>query len=145
MSFYVTLISQEASIPTTKHDAEVKRGLEIGLPGASSIEDKNIPTFSRGELPHFAGINTFMKAPFVEDVRGVGDFDATVIGVPFDGGCTYRAGTRFGPQGIRRISALYTPYNYEMGIDLREEMTLCDAGGKTLFDFRVFVTPSTYS
>ncbi len=55
-------------------------------------------------------------------------FDATVIGVPFDGGCTYRAGTRFGPQGIRRISALYTPYNYEMGIDLREQMSLCDAG-----------------
>jgi len=119
---------KEASIPTTKHDEEVKRGLKIGLPGASSIEDKTIPTFSRGELPHFAGINTFMKAPFVEDIKKVGDYDATVIGVPFDGGCTYRAGTRFGPQGIRRISALYTPYNYEMGIDLREEMSLCDAG-----------------
>jgi hypothetical protein len=26
------------------------------------------------------------------------DYDATVIGVPFDGGCTYRPGTRFGPQ-----------------------------------------------
>lgn len=51
-----------------------------------------------------------------------------MIGVPFDGGCTYRSGTRFGPQGIRRISALYTPYNYEMGIDLREQMSLCDAG-----------------
>jgi agmatinase len=120
--------SQEASIPTTRHDEEVKRGLEIGLPGASSIEDKTIPTFSRGELPHFAGINTFMKAPYVENIHDVGNFDATVIGVPFDGGCTYRAGTRFGPQGIRRISALYTPYNYEMGIDLREQMTLCDAG-----------------
>jgi len=119
---------KEASIPTSRHDEEVKRGLEIGLPGASSIEDKTIPTFSRGELPHFAGINTFMKAPFVQNVHEVGDYDATVIGVPFDGGCTYRAGTRFGPQGIRRISALYTPYNYEMGIDLREQMTLCDAG-----------------
>eukprot|EP00986_Skeletonema_menzelii_P012341 scaffold6785_cov166-Skeletonema_menzelii.AAC.3 len=119
---------KEASIPTTRHDEEVKRGLEIGLPGASSIEDRTIPTFSRGELPHFAGINTFMKAPFVENIHDVGNYDATVIGVPFDGGCTYRAGTRFGPQGIRRISALYTPYNYEMGIDLREQMTLCDAG-----------------
>lgn len=39
-------------------------------------------------------------------------YDATVVGVPFDGGATYRAGTRFGPQGIRRISSLYTPYNY---------------------------------
>ncbi|CAJ1960634.1 unnamed protein product [Cylindrotheca closterium] len=119
---------KEAELPTTVHDAEVKRGLEIGLPGASSIEDKTIPTFSRGELPHFAGINTFMKAPYVENIHDVGNYDATVVGVPFDGGCTYRSGTRFGPQGIRRISALYTPYNYERGIDLREQMTLCDAG-----------------
>ena len=52
-----------------------------------------------------------------------------IIGIPFDGGTTYRPGTRFGPQGVRRkISALYTPYNYEMGIDLREQMTLCDVG-----------------
>eukprot|EP00522_Entomoneis_paludosa_P008778 CAMPEP_0172447752 /NCGR_PEP_ID=MMETSP1065-20121228/6979_1 /TAXON_ID=265537 /ORGANISM="Amphiprora paludosa, Strain CCMP125" /LENGTH=407 /DNA_ID=CAMNT_0013199119 /DNA_START=67 /DNA_END=1290 /DNA_ORIENTATION=- len=119
---------KEAEIPTTKADAETAHNLEMGLPGASSIDDKTIPTFSRGELPHFAGINTFMKAPFVEDVRNVGAYDATVVGVPFDGGCTYRAGTRFGPQGIRRISALYTPYNYERGIDLREQMSLCDAG-----------------
>src|SRR6267378_5313941 len=28
----------------------------------------------------------------------------------------------------RRTSALYTPYNYELGVDLREQMTLCDAG-----------------
>ncbi len=75
-----------------------------------------------------AGIISFLKAPFVEDVRKVGDYDVTVMGVPFDGGCTYRSGTRFGPQGIRRISALYQPYNYEMAIDLREQMTLCDAG-----------------
>uniref|UniRef100_A0A7S3LBH6 Agmatinase n=1 Tax=Amphora coffeiformis TaxID=265554 RepID=A0A7S3LBH6_9STRA len=119
---------KEAEIPTTKADAETARCLEMGLPGASSIDDKTIPTFSRGELPHFAGINTFMKAPFVENVRDVKGYDATVVGVPFDGGCTYRAGTRFGPQGIRRISALYTPYNYERGIDLREQMSLCDAG-----------------
>lgn len=119
---------QEGQLPTTVHDAEIKRHLELGLPGASSIQDKTIPTFSRGELPHFAGINTFMKAPYVENIHDVGKYDATVVGVPFDGGCTYRSGTRFGPQGIRRISALYTPYNYERGIDLREQITLCDAG-----------------
>lgn len=96
--------------------------MELGLPGASSIDDKTIPTFSRGELPHFAGINTFLKAPYIEDARKVGMYDCAVVGVPFDGGCTYRPGARFGPQGIRRISALYTPYNYEKGIDLREQM-----------------------
>jgi len=119
---------KEATLPTSKHDADVERGLKIGLPGASSIKDRTIPTFSRGELPHFAGINTFLKAPYLEDVNDVGEYDVAVVGVPFDGGCTYRSGTRFGPQGIRRISALYTPYNYERGIDLREQMSLCDVG-----------------
>lgn len=112
----------EANIPLTKFNQEVAETLELGLPGASSIDDKTIPTFSRGELPHFAGINTFLKAPHIEDSRLVGNYDCAVVGVPFDGGCTYRPGTRFGPQGIRRISALYTPYNYEKGIDLREQM-----------------------
>ncbi len=107
---------------------EVKWALDMGLPGADSITDKSIPTFSRGELPHFAGINTFLKAPYVEDVRDVARYDAAVVGIPFDSGTTYRPGTRFGPQGIRRISALYNPYNFEMGVDLREQMTLCDAG-----------------
>jgi agmatinase len=119
---------KEAEIPRIKMQQEIEHNLQMGLPGASSIEDRTIPTFSRGELPHFAGINTFLKAPYVEDVSQVGNYDAAVVGIPFDGGCTYRAGTRFGPQGIRRISALYTPYNYEKGIDLREEMTLCDVG-----------------
>jgi agmatinase len=107
---------------------EQKWALDMGLPGADSLTDKSIPTFSRGELPHFAGINTFLKAPYVENVRDVAKYDAAILGIPFDSGTTYRPGTRFGPQGIRRISALYTPYNYELGVDLREQMTLCDAG-----------------
>ena len=51
-------VAAEANLPTTKWEEEVARGLELGLPGADSIVDKRIPTFSRGELPHFAGINT---------------------------------------------------------------------------------------
>ena len=84
--------------------------------------------FRAGELPHFAGINTFIKSHYLEDVNKVSQFDAAIIGVPFDIGTTYRSGTRFGPQGIRRISALYGTYNYEMGVDLRESMKLCDVG-----------------
>ncbi len=120
--------NKEAELPHSAWEREEKRCLELGLPGTESLEDKSIPTFARGELPHFAGINTFLKAPYVEDVKQVGNYDAAIIGVPFDGGTTYRPGTRFGPQGMRRISALYTPYNYEIGVDLREQMTLCDVG-----------------
>ena len=119
---------KERDIPGVKWDEERKAAIRHGLQGADSIEDQSISTFSRGELPHFAGINTFLKAPYIEDVKDVGNYDVAVLGVPFDGGTTYRPGTRFGPQGIRRISALYTPYNYEMGIDLREQMSLCDVG-----------------
>jgi agmatinase len=118
----------EATIPTSRWDEEVARSLEFGLPGADSIVDRRIPTFSRGELPHYAGINTFMKAPYLEDVRRCGEFDVAVLGVPLDAGTTYRPGTRFGPQGMRRISALYGTYSFELAVDLRESITICDLG-----------------
>ena len=101
-------VEAEAALPTIRWDEEVARGLELGLPGADSIVDKRIPTFSRGELPHFAGINTFLKAPYVEDVRRCGEYDVAVLGAPFDGGTTYRSGTRFGPQGIRKYCSQQT-------------------------------------
>lgn len=121
-------VESEARLPTTRRDAEIARGLELGLPGADSIVDRTIPTFSRGELPHFAGITTFLKAPFLEDVRRCGEYDVAVLGAPHDAGTTYRPGTRFGPQGIRRISCLYGTYNFELGVDLRESITMCDVG-----------------
>jgi agmatinase len=118
----------EATIPTSKWDEEVARGLELGLPGADSIKDRRIPTFSRGELPHYAGINTFLKAPYLEDVRRCGEYDVAVLGVPLDAGTTYRPGTRFGPRGMRQISALYGTYSFELAVDLRETITICDLG-----------------
>jgi len=121
-------VEAEALLPTTKYEEEIARGLENGLPGADSIKDRRIPTFSRGELPHFAGINTFVKAPYIEDVRTCGQYDVAILGAPFDGGTTYRSGTRFGPQGIRKISALYGSYSFELGVDLRESISMCDLG-----------------
>ena len=128
-------LHKEKELPTEAWKAQVRDGLEKGLPAADSVENREFSTFVRGELPHFTGINTFMKAPYCENIHEVARYDAAVIGVPFDGGTTYRPGTRFGPQGIRKISALYTPYNYELGVDLREQMSLCDAGD-------VFVIPA---
>lgn len=128
-------LRREAELPTDAWKKEVERGLALGLEAAPSIGDRTISTFARGELPHFAGINTFLKAPYVEDAHRAGDFDVAVFGIPLDTGTTYRAGTRFGPQGIRRISALYSPYTFDMGIDLREQITLADLGD-------VFVIPA---
>nr|SBO97281.1 Agmatinase [Nonomuraea gerenzanensis] len=100
-----------------------------GLPGAPTLTDRTIPTFARGELPHFAGERgTFLKCPYVEDVHDVGDAEVAIFGVPLDAGATYRPGTRFGPQGIRRSTNLFGTYSYELGVDLREQLNLVDIG-----------------
>ena len=121
-------------ISQTKQDEEVQRCLELGLEAADSINDRTISLFSRGHQPAFAGINTFLKMPFCEDIRKVGDFEAAFVGVPFDTGTTYRPGTRFGPQAVRRISAVYDGYSVDGGVDIFEELDICDAGD-------VFVIP----
>ena len=51
-------LEKESKLPLKGWETEVARAKEYGLEGAKSIVDRNISTFSRGELPHFAGINT---------------------------------------------------------------------------------------
>lgn len=119
---------KESTLDNKGWKKEVARQKELGLESAKSIRDRDISLFARGELPHYAGINTVLKAPYLEDVRRVGEYDVAFMGIPFDIGTTYRPGTRFGPQAIRRISALYTTYMYEIGVDLLESVKICDVG-----------------
>ena len=42
----------EADLPADRWVEETKWALRMGLTGADSIDDKSIPTFARGELPH---------------------------------------------------------------------------------------------
>ena len=119
----------EALLPDRRHQEEIQRGLAFGLEAAESITDRTLPTFARGEIPHFAGERgTFMKCPYIEDVHDVGDAEVAIFGAPLDAGTTYRPGTRFGPQGIRRATNLFGTYNFEMGVDLREQLNLVDIG-----------------
>ena len=91
---------------------QLERGLDLGLEAAPSVQDRTISLFSRGQQPAFAGINTFIKAPYCENIRDVGKYDVAVVGAPFDMGTTYRAGCRFGPRrcgGSRRCTTPTTP------------------------------------
>ena len=128
-------IRRLADISDRKQREGVERGLELGLEAAPSVNDRTISTFARGHQPAFAGINTFRKVPYLEDVHEVGKHEVAVMGAPFDMGTTYRAGCRFGPQAIRRISALYDSYSVDMAVDLEEELDLVDLGD-------IFVIPS---
>ena len=47
--------------------------------------------------PRFAQPATFMRLPHQTDLTGV---DAAILGVPFDGGTSYRTGARMGPREI---------------------------------------------
>jgi agmatinase len=70
-------------------------------------EPHPIPTNAL-ESPRFAGLSTFMRLPAITDATRL---DVALIGVPFDGGTSYRTGTRFGPRHIRQQSAIIRPYN----------------------------------
>jgi agmatinase len=52
----------------------------------------------------YAGINTFLKSD-QREVEDLGDADAGVVGVPYDGAVSNRPGARYGPEAIRRASA----------------------------------------
>jgi agmatinase len=58
--------------------------------------------------PRYAGLATFARLPTAEQVPA---WDVAVVGVPFDGGTSYRPGARFGPAAVRQGSRLLRPYH----------------------------------
>jgi agmatinase len=77
------------------------------------------------QIPRFAGIRTFMRAPHTTDLAGV---DAAVYGIPFDTATSFRTGARFGPEAIRSASALLRPYNPALDIAVVEALSIVDYG-----------------
>ena len=58
--------------------------------------------------PRFSGVPTFMRLPHIPRAE---ELDLALIGIPFDGGTTYRPGARFGPRNVRVQSAMIRPWN----------------------------------
>ena len=59
----------------------------------------------RLDLP-FVGICTFGKYPYVADWDRI-DAEFAVLGAPYDFGCQWRSGARFGPRSVREASTLF--------------------------------------
>jgi agmatinase len=76
-------------------------------------------------VPRFAGLRTFARLPRAEDVERL---DVAVLGAPFDGGATFRPGSRFGPAAIREASALLRPYSEPLDVSPFAEVQVGDAG-----------------
>ncbi len=64
------------------------------------------------DLPRYAGIPTFMRLPYVDfDHVRFGDVEIGLIGVPWDGGTTNRAGARHVPRALRDASTMIRAEN----------------------------------
>lgn len=76
--------------------------------------------------PTFSGALSFMRRRYSRDLQGV---DLVVWGVPFDSATSNRPGARFGPQAIRRASAILDgDPQYPFGFDLYESLAVVDWG-----------------
>ena len=79
------------------------------------------------QLPRFAGIATFMRLPHVAPADA-GEVDIGLIGVPWDGGTTNRAGARHGPRQIRGLSTMARNVHHATGIKPFELCNCADLG-----------------
>ncbi|HJX80013.1 agmatinase [Glutamicibacter sp.] len=78
------------------------------------------------KVPRFAGLGTFARLPQIDAVP---DYDIAVLGVPFDGGTSFRPGARFGPAAVREASRLLRPgYHVELDVTPVEKVQVVDAG-----------------
>ena len=76
--------------------------------------------------PTHAGALSFMRRQYSKDVRGA---DVVIWGIPFDAAVSNRPGARFGPQAIRRASAIFdNDPQYPFGLDLFKDLSVIDYG-----------------
>lgn len=75
--------------------------------------------------PRFAQPATFMRLPHTSDLAGL---DVALLGIPFDGGTSYRSGSRFGPRDIRQNSSLIRPYNPALQVSPFDVLKVADVG-----------------
>jgi agmatinase len=66
-----------------------------------------------------------MRLPNTQDLE---NSDVAIVGAPFDTGATFRAGARFGPEGIRSASHLLRRYNPSLDVVIFEHLSVIDYG-----------------
>ncbi|TMI89333.1 MAG: agmatinase [Bacillati bacterium ANGP1] len=75
--------------------------------------------------PRYAQLSTFMRLPYQKDPRGL---DVAILGIPFDGGVSFRPGARFGPKEIRSNSLLIRPYHPVLRTSPFSRLRVADCG-----------------
>ncbi len=76
-------------------------------------------------VPRFGAIPTFMRLPHIPDPARV---EIALIGVPWDGGTTNRAGARHGPREVRNMSSFMRKVHHVSRIAPYELARIADLG-----------------
>lgn len=77
------------------------------------------------EVPRFAGQATFMRLPAVTSAEGL---DIALVGIPWDGGTTNRAGARHGPREVRSMTSLMRRAHHVSGVVPFDAANIADVG-----------------
>ncbi len=77
------------------------------------------------ETPRFSGIKTFFRMPVA---KLDADYDVGIVGVPFDGGTSYRPGARFAPTKIRETSSLGRGFHWSRELQVFNSIKVADLG-----------------
>jgi guanidinopropionase len=77
------------------------------------------------DVPRFAGHSTFMRLPAVTSAAGL---DIALVGIPWDGGTTNRAGARHGPREVRNQSSLMRRAHHVSGVAPFSVANVADVG-----------------
>jgi agmatinase len=56
------------------------------------------------------------------------DLDVALLGIPYDGGTSYRPGARFGPRAVREQSSLIRPWHPVLKVHPFERLRMADCG-----------------
>ncbi len=91
-------------------------------------------------VPRYTNIASFYRLPiynqaiteFKPNMKSLG-----IIGIPFDAGCTYRTGARFGPQAVRSASRIVRPCSLYHGFDLFSKYNCFDLGDMATNPFNI--------
>ena len=75
--------------------------------------------------PRYMGIPTFMRTPYQKEPYGL---DIALIGVPYDGGVTNRAGARHGPRDIRDKSSMMRSIHHVTKVNPYDLCSIADIG-----------------
>ena len=87
------------------------------------------------KVPRYAGKGTFAR---IVEADEVGDYDIAVLGVPFDGGTSYRPGARFGPMAVRQAARTLRPgHHVELEVSPLSTVQIVDAGDITVTPYDI--------